>query len=268
MSRGSKDLAQLNFAGKPTELQESFALCSSQEDKESVLFGFLRELKKENGRFGRILLFANSIDTIRRISHLLALLKIPTISLHAQMQQRQRLNNLDKFKACVECVMIASDVASRGIDITGVDHVIHFHLPKGKETYVHRCGRTARANQSGTSLALVAPEERKLAEMCELNCSRRPDVIQYTPDARDLRDFIIPVLILARRIEKTEHSMRSARSEINWAQKMADECELVLDEDNDPSFKKRQEQAGINPKALAREIENSKGKLDELLKRF
>lgn len=268
LNRGAKDLAQLNFAGKPVSLQESYALCASQEDKETVLFGFLRELKKENGRFGRVLLFANSIDTIRRVAHLMALLNIPNISLHAQMQQRQRLNNLDKFKAAQECVMIASDVAARGIDIVGVDHVIHFHMPKGKETYVHRCGRTARANQSGTSLALVAPEERKLADLCGGLISNRPDVIQYTPNQRDCRDFIIPILKLARRIETTEHSMRSARSEINWAQKLADECELVLDEDNDPSYKKRQEQAQINPKALSKDLEMAKIKLNNLLEQF
>ena len=267
LNKSSKNLAQLNYAGKPLALQESFALCSSQEDKEAVLFGFLRELKRENGKFGRVLLFANSIDTIRKLSHLLALLEIPTISLHAQMQQRQRLNNLDRFKAADGCVLIASDVAARGIDIVGVDHVIHFHLPKGKETYVHRCGRTARANQSGTSIALVSPEERKLADACALN-STRSDVIQYTPNPRDTRDFIIPILKLARRIETTEHSIRSARSEINWAQKLADECELVLDEDNDPSYKKRQEQAQYNPKALAKEIEMSKNRLKNLLQQF
>jgi ATP-dependent RNA helicase DDX24/MAK5 len=186
---------------------------------------------------------------------------------NAQMQQRQRLNNLDRFKATDESVLIASDVAARGIDIVGVDHVIHFHLPKGKETYVHRCGRTARANQSGTTLALVSPEERKLADICALN-STRPDVIQYTPNARDARDFIIPILKLARSIERAEHSIRSARSEINWAQKLADECELVLDEDNDPSYKKRQEQAQRNPKVQAREIEISKSRLKQLLDQF
>jgi superfamily II DNA/RNA helicase len=267
LERSAKDLARLNFAGKPVNLQESFALCASQEDKEAVLLGFLKELKKENGLFGRVLLFANSIDTIRRIAHLMALLNVPTISLHAQMQQRQRLNNLDRFKETNECLLIASDVAARGIDIIGVDHVIHFHLPKSKETYVHRCGRTARANLSGTSLALVAPEERKLADSCALN-STRPDVIQYTPNPRETRDFIIPILKLARRIEKSEHSARSAKSEINWATKLAEECELVLDEDNDPSYKKRQEQAAQNPKALAKEIEVSKGKLTQLLDKF
>lgn len=267
LDKSAKNLAQLNFAGKPTNLQESYALCASQEDKEAVLLGFLKELKMENGLFGRVLLFANSIDTIRRISHLMALLQVPTISLHAQMQQRQRLNNLDRFKVAKECLLIASDVAARGIDITGVDHVIHFHLPKSKETYVHRCGRTARANFSGTSLALVAPEERKLADACALNASR-PDVIQYTSNPRDTREFILPILKLARRIEKIEHSTRSAKSEINWAQKLADECELVLDEDNDPSYKKRQEQADQNPKVLAKEIEISKAKLAQLLEKF
>ena len=266
-TKNSSTLAILNFAGRPLTLQESFALCVSQEDKEAVLFGFLCELKRENGSFGRVLLFANSVDTIRRIAHLMTLLQIPNISLHAQMQQRQRLNNLDRFKNGKECLLIASDVAARGIDISGVDHVIHFHLPKTKDTYVHRCGRTARANQSGTSLGLVAPEERKLADTCGLNSLNR-DVIQYTVNQKESRDFIIPILQLARRIEKIEHTERSARSEINWAQKLADECELVLDEDNDPAYKKRQERAENNPKDLAREIENSKRKLNNLLEHF
>lgn len=267
LDKSAKTLAQLNFAGKPGQLQESFAACVSQEDKETVLFAFLKELKRENGLFGRVLLFANSIDTIRRIAHLMALLGIPNISLHAQMQQRQRLNNLDRFKSATECLLIASDVASRGIDIVGVDHVIHFHLPKSKETYVHRCGRTARANQSGTSLALVSPEERKLADACQLSAAR-PEIIQYIPNANDCRNYIIPILQLARNIEKTEHSDRSARSEINWAQKLADECELVLDEDNDPSYKKRQEQARQNPKDVAKDLERSKTKLKHLLDQF
>lgn len=258
-------LAILDLAGRPISLEESYALCASQDDKETVLFSFLLELRADNsGRFGRVLVFANSIDTIRRLTRLFGLLQIPTIALHAQMQQRQRLNNLDRFKAMDECLMLASDVAARGIDITGVDHVIHFHLPKSQETYVHRCGRTARANRSGCSLALVAPEERKLAESCSLT-TRKDEVSQYIPDTENNRKRIIPALKLARRIEVIEHTERSARSEINWAQKTADDLGIILDEDNDPSYRKRQEQSEIDPKALAKELANAKQQLTRLL---
>lgn len=268
LNRNSSDLAYLNLAGRPATLQESYSLCSSQDDKESTLLEFLQALRSTNTdkSFGRILLFANSIDTLRRLSHLLGLCRIPCISIHAQMQQRQRLNNLDRFKATRECLLLASDVAARGIDIVGVDRVIHFQLPKNRDTYIHRCGRTARASYTGTSLALISPDERKLAESCGLIGSKNEsEIIKYVPDQSSIHNLIIPILKLARSIERTEHSIRSARSEINWAQKMAEECELVLDEDNDPAFKKRQEHQQINQKALDRDVSAAKSKLEALL---
>jgi ATP-dependent RNA helicase DDX24/MAK5 len=64
---------------------------------------------------------------------LLTLLKIPTHGLHAQMQQRQRLKNLDRFRDNKNCVLIATDVAARGLDIALLDHVIHYQLPRTAE---------------------------------------------------------------------------------------------------------------------------------------
>jgi ATP-dependent RNA helicase DDX24/MAK5 len=66
------------------------------------------------------------------------------------------------FKANKTAVLVASDVAARGLDIPLVDHVIHYQLPRSGEIYVHRSGRTARANQDGVSLMLCSPEEVSL----------------------------------------------------------------------------------------------------------
>ena len=103
----------------------------------------------------------NSIDAIRRIVPILRLLGVNVFGLHAQLQQRQRLKNVDRFKASNNSVLVASDVAARGLDIPQVDCVIHYQLPRSGDIYVHRSGRTARAQKEGVSILFVSPEERK-----------------------------------------------------------------------------------------------------------
>lgn len=80
--------------------------------------------------------------------------------LHSQLEQRQRLKNLDRFKSFSNSVLLATDIASRGLDIPSVSHVIHYSPPLSADAYVHRVGRTARAGQKGFSLGLIAPAER------------------------------------------------------------------------------------------------------------
>jgi len=65
-----------------------------------------------------------------------------------------------RFASSSNGVLIATDVAARGLDIPSVDHVIHFQLPRTADAYIHRSGRTARAKQDGFSLQMVSPEER------------------------------------------------------------------------------------------------------------
>jgi len=107
---------------------------------------------------GRTLVFVNSIDAIRRLIPIMRLLNIEVFGLHAQMQ-RQRLKNLDRFKQNPNAVMVASDVAARGLDIPLVEHVIHYQLPRSGDIYIHRSGHTARARNEGISLMLCSPEE-------------------------------------------------------------------------------------------------------------
>jgi len=78
------------------------------------------------------------------------------------MEQKQRLKNLEKFNAEPNSLMIASDVASRGLDIPNVVNVIHYQTPRSPELYVHRSGRTARSLAEGLSVMLVSPDEMNI----------------------------------------------------------------------------------------------------------
>ncbi|GAA6004513.1 hypothetical protein JCM10207_000912, partial [Rhodosporidiobolus poonsookiae] len=130
-----------------------------QADKDVHLYHFLLRYP------ARTIVFLASIDGIRRLLPLLTLLKVNAIAIHSGMQQRQRLKALDRFKSSPTAVLLATDVAARGLDIPSVSHVVHFQLPRAADTYVHRSGRTARAGTEGLALQLVAPEEKNVQRM-------------------------------------------------------------------------------------------------------
>ena len=112
---------------------------------------------------------------------LVELLNVKAFPLHSQLEQRQRLKNLDRsvplsslgflltstyfrFKNTANSVLLATDIAARGLDIPAVDHVIHFQIPRSADTYIHRNGRTARAMRKGFSMLMCAPDERRLVK--------------------------------------------------------------------------------------------------------
>jgi ATP-dependent RNA helicase DDX24/MAK5 len=70
-----------------------------------------------------------------------------------------RLKNLEKFAEDEKSVLIATDVAARGLDVTDIQHVVHYEIPKTAESYIHRSGRTARAFKGGIAIVLVEPSE-------------------------------------------------------------------------------------------------------------
>ncbi|CAN0374955.1 unnamed protein product, partial [Ectocarpus fasciculatus] len=108
---------------------------------------------------GRTLVFVNAIAIARRLSALLCALNVPATPLHAQMQQRQRLKSLDRFTSDPKAVLVATDVAARGLDIPKVEHVVHYDAARSAEVFIHRAGRTARARAAGLSLSIVAPRD-------------------------------------------------------------------------------------------------------------
>ncbi|SDI98788.1 DEAD/DEAH box helicase [Natribacillus halophilus] len=87
--------------------------------------------------------------------------------IHGDMKQAQRTNVLNRFKKGAVKYLVATDVAARGIDVTGVTHVFNFDMPQDSESYVHRIGRTGRAGQSGKAITFAAPVEMDHIEMIE-----------------------------------------------------------------------------------------------------
>merc|ERR1712146_855586 len=127
------------------------------EEKDALVYYFLQQYS------GRSLVFVNTIDTLKRLVGLLNTLKMVEVrGLHAQMQQKARLNVLERFKANKQAILVCTEVAARGLDIPDVTHVIHYDMPQTIPSFVHRAGRTARALSNGFSLSLVSPKDEKV----------------------------------------------------------------------------------------------------------
>ena len=141
-------------AGLPSTLSVARITCATDE-KETALYAFITRFP------GRTLVFVNSVTMVRAVASLLETLCVPVHTLHAHMQQRQRLQHLEKFRADPKGVLVATDVAARGLDVPSVDFVVQHSLPLGAETFIHRCGRTARGKTTGLALALVGPMDQK-----------------------------------------------------------------------------------------------------------
>ena len=134
-------------------------LSCTPDEKDAFLLLLLRTRLAN----GRTILFANAITALQRLKTLLTLLEVPALVLQGGMQQRARLKALERFREGGEhaSVLLATDVAARGLDIEGVEYVVHYQLPRSAEVYVHRSGRTARAAASGLSIALIEPADHK-----------------------------------------------------------------------------------------------------------
>lgn len=101
------------------------------------------------------MIFTRTCDATRRMALMLRNLGFGAVPIHGQMSQPKRLAALNKFKAGERSLLVATDVASRGLDIPAVDVVINYDVPTNSKDYVHRVGRTARAGRSGRAVTIV-----------------------------------------------------------------------------------------------------------------
>jgi ATP-dependent RNA helicase RhlB len=144
--------AQVSIAPqqKTAERVEQSLFHVAREEKFPLLLGLLR---REGG--DRILIFTNTREEARRLEDRLARHGWPARALTGDIDQRRRLRILEDFKQGRLPVLVATDVASRGLHIEAVSHVINWDLPEDAEDYVHRIGRTARAGAGGKAISLV-----------------------------------------------------------------------------------------------------------------
>ncbi|XP_063369555.1 ATP-dependent RNA helicase DDX24 [Cydia amplana] len=182
---------------------------------------------------GRTIVFCNAIGCVQRLSQLLSLLKCRPLQLHAGLQQRQRLKNLERFRDDPSGVLIATDVAARGLDIPDVDHVIHYQVPRTAENYVHRSGRTARANKEGLTILMMEPQEAyRYAKLC-ITLNKKSELPTFPVPPLGL-DSLKTLVSTARELDALLLKRRRAAQALGWREKAAREMDMIVDDDDAP----------------------------------
>jgi ATP-dependent RNA helicase RhlE len=156
------DPAEVRVAPASTtaERVDQFVSFVNQAEKQALLTMMLRVGFSPKGSMERVLVFTRTKHGADRVVKLLAGNGIAAAAIHGNKSQPQRERALAQFKAGEVPILVATDIAARGIDVSGVSHVINFELPNVAEQYVHRIGRTARAGAAGVAIAFCAEDER------------------------------------------------------------------------------------------------------------
>jgi ATP-dependent RNA helicase RhlE len=153
---------------KPVEVRLTPTATTAVTVEQSVVFvakadkRALLERVLQDVQVARALVFTRTKHGANRLSDQLARAGIHAGAIHGNKSQNARQRALDAFKAGTSRVLVATDVASRGIDVDGISHVINYELPTTPESYVHRIGRTGRAGASGEAISFCDPDERGL----------------------------------------------------------------------------------------------------------
>jgi superfamily II DNA/RNA helicase len=133
---------------------EQFKVKTSSRDKRDTLVKLLRTDDVTSA-----LIFANRKTTVRELNKSLKRSGFSTGEIHGDMDQSSRIAELDRFKKGEINILVASDVAARGLDIKGVSHVFNYDTPWHPDDYIHRIGRTGRAGAKGKAFTMVTPED-------------------------------------------------------------------------------------------------------------
>lgn len=156
----------------------------STEEKYTLLYNLIQQEHADS-----MIIFANRRDECRDLQEKLRAHGVNAGLLSGEINQQKRISTLDAFKSGDLKVLVATDVAGRGIHISGISHVVNFTLPEEPEDYVHRIGRTGRAGKSGTSISFACEDDALRLEPIEkllgknLKCEQPPEHLLLSPPA-------------------------------------------------------------------------------------
>lgn len=193
------------------------------------------------------------------------------------MAQKARLRSIERFSSpkSTSCILVATDVAARGLDISCVELVIHYHLPRTADMYVHRSGRTARASASGSSILLCAPEEvvgtrRLVAKVHAQNAiAAGGNKSKYYIRSLDLDRKVIarlaPRVRLAKRIADSLLAKEKKNHDGNWIRNAAEELGVEYDSDEFEAVSGGRKGRGAGRKLKEKEAQRlTRGELNTL----
>ena len=147
---------------------EQFFVKSQEREKFDILSRLLNVQKPELA-----IIFGRTKRRVDELSHALSIRGYIAEGIHGDLSQAKRLSVLRQFKENKIDVLVATDVAARGLDISGVTHVYNFDIPQDPESYVHRIGRTGRAGKSGVAVTFVTPREMSYLRIVEETTKKR-----------------------------------------------------------------------------------------------
>lgn len=157
----------LEIQNNPVEISLSVSKPAEKIKQEKVELsegkkvGFIVRFFEEHQDVQSAVIFAERKTTVKRLAMELAKRKLSVAAMHSDLDQTEREENLRLFKARQVRILVATDIVSRGIDVEDIALVVNFNVPQTAEAYVHRVGRTARAENNGWALTLVGPAERR-----------------------------------------------------------------------------------------------------------
>jgi ATP-dependent RNA helicase RhlE len=147
-------MIEVSVRGRAAVTVEQTAYVVPAESKTALLLDLLEQ---ERDNFDRVLVFTRTRRGAERLSHILEAREHKVNRIHADRTQPQREAALRGFKDGETRVLVATDIAARGIDVESISHVINYDVPEAPEDYVHRIGRTGRAGKAGRAITLVTP---------------------------------------------------------------------------------------------------------------
>jgi ATP-dependent RNA helicase RhlE len=146
------EIVEVSRRNVTAETIEQLAYPVAQASKTALLLNLL-----ETNDFERVIVFTRTKRSAENLSHIMTKREMKANRIHADRSQSQRESALRDFRLGKTRVLVATDIASRGIDVDLVSHVINYDVPEAPENYVHRVGRTGRAGNQGQAITLVAP---------------------------------------------------------------------------------------------------------------
>ncbi|XP_034387989.1 probable ATP-dependent RNA helicase DDX27 isoform X1 [Cyclopterus lumpus] len=234
MTEEVKDLAAVSlkqpiriFVNSNTDVapflrQEFVRIRQNREgDREAVVSALLTRTFQDH-----VMCFTQTRKQAHRLHILLGLMGLKVGELHGELSQNQRLENLRRFKDDQIDILVATDVAARGLDINGVKTVINFTMPSTVKHYVHRVGRTARAGRSGRSVSLVGESERRTLKEVVKSAKNSVKARVLPPEVilkfRDLISKLEKDVEAVMRLEREEREMAATEAKLSVAQKRLD----------------------------------------------
>lgn len=137
------------------------------------------------------MIFCNTKKTVDELTEALCLRGFPAVGLHGDMKQLQRTQVMNGFKSGRSTILIATDVAARGIDVKGVDAVFNYDLPQDHEYYIHRIGRTGRAGKTGTAYNILSGRKQEM-ELRDISRYTKADITEIAvPTSKELRALAV-----------------------------------------------------------------------------